>query len=189
MFWLLWVSIYVQKDNERNLSDTTNLFIHLFIHFLIISFLCSLRNYLWNITFCLVLSRKCTLAPGPGLQGIYHQVLNCEAQVTSEENSLWDVPRPIPVPPTHGHTRTHRKQDFKAEEDSETWRGEMTFQIWKPLPQGKKGQACLGQDCAGGKSLCAGHCVLLLAPILTRQSMGARRMSPASQNPWCTVLR
>ena len=118
-------------------------------------------------------------APGPGLQGICHWSLNYE--VMSEENSLWDVPRPIPVPPTHGHTRTHREQDFKAEEDSEPWRGEVTFQIWKPLPQGKKGQACLGQDCAGGKSLCAGHCVLLLAPILTRQSMGARRMGPASQ--------
>ena len=58
----------------------------------------------------------------------------------------------------------------------------MTFQIWKPFPQGKKGQACLGQDCAGGgrlgylmggECLCAGHCVLLLVPILTRQSMGA----------------
>ena len=66
----------------------------------------------------------------------------------------------------------------------------MTFQIWKPLPQGKKGQACLGQECAGGgrlgylvggESLCAGHWVLLLAPDLARQSMGARRMGPASQ--------
>ena len=74
----------------------------------------------------------------------------------------------------------------------------MTFQIWKPFPQGKKAQACLGQDCAGGgrlgylmggESLCAGHCVLLLVPILTRQSMGAWRMDPASQNPWCSVFR
>ena len=137
-------------------------------------------------------------APGPGLQGICHWSLNHEAQVMSEENSLWDAPHPIPVPPTHGHTCTHRKQDFKAEEDSEPWRGEVTFQIWKPLPQGKKGQSCLGQECAGGrrlgslvggKSLCAGHCVLLLAPDLTRQSMGAQRMGPASQIPWCTVLR
>ena len=63
----------------------------------------------------------------------------------------------------------------------------MTFQIWKPFPQGKKGQGCLGQDCAGGgrlgylmggESLCAGHCVLLLAPILTRQSMGAGGWTP-----------
>ena len=131
-------------------------------------------------------------APGPGLQGICHWSLNCEPQVMSEENSLWDVPCPIPVPPTHGHTCTHRKQDFKAEEDSEPWRGEMTFHIWKPLPQGKKGQACLGQECAsgarlgylmGGESLCAGHWVLLLAPVLTRQSMGAPRMSPTSQSP------
>ena len=135
-------------------------------------------------------------APGYGLQGICHWSLNYE--VMSEENSLWDVPRPIPAPPTHGHTRTHRKQDFKAEEDSETWRGEVTFQIWEPLPQGKEGQACLGQECAGGgrlgylmggESICVGHWVLLLAPILTRQSMGARRMGPASQTPWCTVLR
>ena len=68
----------------------------------------------------------------------------------------------------------------------------MTFHIWKPLPQGKKGQACLGQECAGGarlgylmggESLCAGHWVLLLAPVLTRQSMGAPRMSPTSQSP------
>ena len=93
---------------------------------------------------------------------------------TAYEMSL--VPSQHPHP-THGHTRTHRKQDFKAEEDSETWRGEVTFQIWKPLPQGKKGQACLGQECAGGgrlgylmgvESLCAGHWVLLLAPILAR---------------------
>ena len=98
----------------------------------------------------------------------------------------------IPAPSTHGHTRTHREQDFKAEEDSEPWRGEVTFQIWKPLPQGKKGQSCPGQECAGGgrleylmgdESVCAGHWVLLLAPILTRQSMGAPRMGPTSQTP------
>ena len=138
------------------------------------------------------------LAPGPGLQGICHRILNYEAQVMSEENSLWDVPHPIPAPTTHGYTHTRRKQDFRAEEDSETWRGEVIFQIWKPFPQSKKSQACLGQECAGGgrlvylmggESLCAGHCVLLLVPILTRQAMGAQRMSSTSQTPWCTVLR
>ena len=69
------------------------------------------------------------LALGPDLKGICHQVLNCEAQVTSKEISLWDVPHPISVPPTH--VNTQRKQAFKAVEDSETWR-EITFQILKP---------------------------------------------------------
>ena len=76
----------MQKDNKRNLSGAANLFIHFFVHFLVISFLCSLRNYLWNIAFCLALSRMYTLAPGPDLQGVFHQVLNCEAQVISKEN-------------------------------------------------------------------------------------------------------
>ena len=116
----------------------------------------------------------------------------------SEENSLGDVPHPIPAPTTHGYTHTHRKQDFRTAENSETWRGEVIRQIWKPFPQGNKGQARLGQECAGGgrlvylmggESLSAGHCVLLLVPILTRQAMGARRMGSTSQTPWCTVFR
>ena len=64
--WTLWLlssfdcceqSIHVQKDNKRNLSVTTNLFNHLFVHFLISS-LCALKISLWNMAFCLALSRK-----------------------------------------------------------------------------------------------------------------------------------
>ena len=73
--------------NKRNLSGAAKLFVHFSVHFLIISFLCSLINYLWNIAFCLAPSRMYTLAPGPDLQGNFHQVSNCEAQVISEENS------------------------------------------------------------------------------------------------------
>lgn len=110
------------KRQQRNLSGAANLFIHFFVHFLVISFLCSLRNYLWNIAFCLALSRRYTLAPGPDLQGIFHQVLNCEAQVISKENSSWDVPtRSIPLQSEHTFGS---KQDLKAEEDLERLREE-----------------------------------------------------------------
>lgn len=106
--------------------------------------------------------------------------------------------------PTLAHTHILRAVFLKEEMQlqgrggfRETCRGEVTFQTCKPCFQGKRGQACLGQECAGDggrtgafERFYAVRCVLILVRILTRHEMEAQRLQdePHIHIQECTML-
>ena len=75
------------KKTMKNLSVTTNMFIHLFVHFLIISFLCSLRISVEH-GFLPSTEQEVNVSTRSWSARNFKLCLNCEAQVMSEENSL-----------------------------------------------------------------------------------------------------